>query len=133
MTMRKLASLLLLALLTGCHDDHCSNNSLISDCGRHVRDIGSGDSRYSEFEFEGLTVYGDMRIGDFREIRDLLGKEIQAEETLLHFVALPPDTLVQAWTCTDCNLGPLSGAGRIFELELDAGVWRIAEIHFWIS
>jgi hypothetical protein len=128
--MRKLASLVLLALLAGCHDDRCSNNALISDCGRHVRDITSGDLTYSEFEFEGLAVYGDMRIGDFREIRDLLGKEFQAEETLLHFVALPPDTLVQAWTCTDCNLGPLSGAGRIFELELDAGVWRIAEIHF---
>jgi hypothetical protein len=122
-----------LIAFVGCSDGPCTNNAFISDCGRHVRDITSGDLTYSVYEFEGLAVYGDMRIGDFREIRDLVEKEIAPGETLLHFVAHPPDTRVQAWTCTDCNLGPLSGAGRIFELELDAGVWRIAEIHFWIS
>jgi hypothetical protein len=131
--MRQLASLVLLVLLAGCHDDRCSREALISDCGRHVRDIPSGDSSYSECEFEGLTVYGDMSIGDFREIRDLVGKEIGTEETLLHFVAFPPDTLVQAWTCTYCDLGPLSGAGRIFYIELRAGKWRIAEVGSWVS
>lgn len=131
--LKLFAMCLVLAASCGCGEEPCSGSALVSACGRHIRDITYRETVISEYDFEGITVLGDMLIRDFFAIRKVVDAQLIDGEVVLRFTALPSDADVRVMTCTDCNLGPLSGSGRTFTLSREGRVWTITATGLWIS
>lgn len=114
---------------------------MISQVGELVRAADENECPY--YRYEGITVQGDLAVSTFREVCKVVRKDkikgLPEEERILSVFDMacrehPGESGdIEVKTCTDCNLGLVSGAGRELRLRRTKAGWRIFSARGWIS
>lgn len=137
---------LVLLALAGCHEAVLwePRPEFVSQVAEQVDVLEFPEGDLPLFEIDGMEVLGDVWYSDYKLVRQMAISRLEEAEQLLRIAdlaeirrvgghTLDPFASYSVHTCTDCSVGPLSGAGRIFIYGREAGQLVYWETWRWTA